>query len=186
MPFIFQYGSNCDAERLNSPERLAGAAVDRGRGQTVEKYEIAFDVWSQINGCAASDVVKAPGTGRHAWGVLYGVSADRIHGKNRLDGKRTLEEIEGPRYEPKSVRVRNEAGEEVEATTFLVKRHERRTGLWTSADYVGHIITGLRAHNVPEDYVQYVIDVAMATNLGADDGRIARDQNVLIERLRTV
>jgi hypothetical protein len=32
-----------------------------------------------------------------------------------------MEEIEGPRYEPKPIRVRKLAGEEVEATTFLVK-----------------------------------------------------------------
>jgi hypothetical protein len=44
--------------------------------------------------------------------------------------------------------VRTQADEEVEATTFLVRPSQRRTGLWTSADYVGHTVNGLRAHAV--------------------------------------
>ena len=59
MPLIFQYGSNCDTERLNSPERLAGAAIERGRAQSMDEYEIEFDVWSNGNGCAAADLVQS-------------------------------------------------------------------------------------------------------------------------------
>lgn len=63
MPLLFQYGSNCDTTRLNSPERLAGAAEDLGWAETIEEYDLAFDVWSGGNKCAASDLVPAPGTG---------------------------------------------------------------------------------------------------------------------------
>jgi hypothetical protein len=35
MPLIFQYGSNCDATRLNSPERLRGNAIDLGLAPSV-------------------------------------------------------------------------------------------------------------------------------------------------------
>src|ERR1035437_9442470 len=34
----FQYGSNTNAERLNSPQRLDRAAIDRGRAETVDEY----------------------------------------------------------------------------------------------------------------------------------------------------
>lgn len=124
---------------------------------------MAFDVWSQTNGCAASDLVATPRSGRRAWGVLYEIPADLIRGK-RTDGRRTLTQIEGSRYEERSIRVHNAAGEEVEAATFLVKSAGRQAGLWTSSDYVGHIVSGLRAHQAPEEYVQRVIDIAVQTN----------------------
>src|SRR5262249_54041851 len=53
--FLFQYGSNCDEARLNSSKRLDGAAKNPKLAETVDEYDIAFDVWSTTNGCAASD-----------------------------------------------------------------------------------------------------------------------------------
>ena len=106
MPLIFQYGSNTDAEHFKG--RL-GDIEDRGRAETVDEYDLRFDVWSHKNGCAASDLLPAPGTGRHAWGVLYEISEV---------GLQKLRKIEGNRYEERSIRVVNEAGEKVEARTF--------------------------------------------------------------------
>jgi cation transport regulator ChaC len=161
MPLIFQYGSNCTAARLNGPNRLIVHAADRGRAQTVEDFDITFDVYSQTNGCAAADFIATPG--RSTWGVLYEVPEDFIRGE-QPGGQRTLEQIEGNRYAPETITVRNEAGEEILATTFLVKPSERREGLWTSAAYVSWIVYGLRAHGVPEEYIAHVIEVALETN----------------------
>jgi len=55
---VFQYGSNCSATRLNSRERLGGAAIPIGIAETVEEYQLQFDVWSDGNNCAAADIVK--------------------------------------------------------------------------------------------------------------------------------
>ena len=96
MALIFQYGSNCTAARLNGPARLAGHADDRGQAQTVEEFDIAFDVHSQTNGCAAADLILTPG--RKACGVLYEIAEDFIRGR-LTDGQKTLAQIEGPRYE---------------------------------------------------------------------------------------
>jgi len=173
MPLIFQYGSNCDAGRLNGEKRLAGDANDLGRAETVDEHDICFDVWSQGNGCAAADLLLAPGSGRHAWGVLYQISDTALA---------KLRQIEGKYYEERRIIVRNEAGEEVEASTFLVKMDARRQGLWTSVDYVGHIVKGLREHEIAEEYVQHVIDIAIETNRKAL-GR-AHDDAVAMEKLR--
>jgi hypothetical protein len=181
MPLVFQYGSNCSAERLNALERLAGDAKDCGRAETVEEFDLAFDVWSQTNGCAASDMVRASGTGRRVWGVLYEIPAELIRGK-RKDGTKTLAQIEGSRYEEGTVRVLTEEGREVEAVTFLVKADERCAGLWTSFDYVQHIVRGLRDHEIAEECVQRVIDVAIRTNSQA--AQTAADQTRSIEKLR--
>ena len=164
MPLIFQYGSNTNTHRLNAQERLGGSAVVVGRARTISEFDIAFDVWSQTNGCAAADLVSAPGTGRLAWGVLYEVPADRIRGLSRRDERRTLDEIEGPRYEARSIQVRTDDGVEVEATTYLVKAQDRHEGLWTSTAYLRHIVSGLRDHKIPEEYIARVIEIAVETN----------------------
>ena len=163
---LFQYGSNCDAKRLNAAERLDGAATNPRLAQTAGEYEIAFNVWSQGNGCAASNLT--PGPGQHAWGVLYDIPDDRLAGKRR-DSKKTMEQIEGPRYEPATITVRTTDGQEVRPTTFLVKKEAERAGLWTSKKYVGHIVAGLRANNAPREYVEHVITVAIEHNQRAKE-----------------
>ena len=92
---------------------------------------------------------------RHAWGVLY---------ETTEAGLARLSAIEGKLYEEKTIHICDNAGAEVEAITFTVKPDAKRQGLWTSADYVRHIVCGLRAHDVPEEYVQRVIDIATETN----------------------
>jgi AIG2 family protein len=178
MSLVFQYGSNCTAARLNGPSRLSGHADDRGRAQTVEDFDIAFDVYSQTNGCAASDLVPTPD--RKAWGALYEVPEDFIRGK-RSDGQKTLEQVEGPRYEEKSITVIDQGGEPREVVTFIVSDAERRQGLATSAAYVSWIVYGLRDHGVPEDWIAHVVEVAVETNARATAS--AREEIRLIKTL---
>jgi hypothetical protein len=49
MSKVFQYGSNTLSARLNGPNRLNGRAQSRGIAQTVDDFDIAFDVYSQSN-----------------------------------------------------------------------------------------------------------------------------------------
>jgi hypothetical protein len=184
MPLIFQYGSNCDTQRLNSPDRLNGEARCAGTAQTVEEYELVSNVWGNGNGCAASDLIDAFGTGRHAWGVLYEIPEERIW-RVKSRGQRTLEGIEGDEYRNDTIRVRSAALGGVEAITFLVIEASRQNDLWTSAQYVGHIVEGLRSHGVPEEYVQSVIETALETNTRAKDQSAAQRENALIEQLRS-
>ena len=176
MSLIFQYGSNCDGGELNNPKRLNRTAADRGRALTVREWEIAFNKWSTDRGCAAADLVEPERQGRRIWGVLYDVSDEGL--------KKLKDDIEGPSYEPKGIEVINEAGETQTAITFLVKPDARREGLWTSSDYVRHIVDGLRGHDVSEDYVWHVIGVALKTNQSAEDAEAARREMPAIRRLR--
>jgi hypothetical protein len=170
MPFVFQYGSNCTAARLNGPKRLKRRAKDLGPAQTLEDFDIAFDVVSQRNGCAASNLVQTPG--RKAWGVLYKLSKAVLE---------MLKDIEGPHYEEKPIRVIDARGKKRKASTFLVREGERRQGLATSAAYVSWIIYGLRDHSVPEDWIAHVLDVAVETNERANAN--AAEQIRLIKTL---
>lgn len=78
------------------------------------------------------------------------IPQDFIRGR-RTDGQKTLAQIEGRHYEEMTIRVPDRKGNEVDAITFLLKKEEAEYGLWTSAEYVGHIVKGLRAHQVPEE-----------------------------------
>jgi cation transport regulator ChaC len=175
---VFQYGSNATSARLNSPSRPGGSAKDLGRAQTIDDFDIAFDVYSQTNGCAASDLVSTPG--RKAWGVLYEIPDELISGP-RTDRRKTLAQIEGQRYEEKPVRVRDAQGQARDAVMFVVKEAERRQGLATSAAYVSWIVYGLRDHGVPEEYLAHVVEVAAATNR-----RAVEDTSEQIRLIRTL
>jgi len=161
LEIVFQYGSNCSTTRLNSGERLGGAAHPRGIAETVQNYQLQFDVWSDGNNCAAADIVKTPG--KKVWGVLYDIPADFVRGR-RKDKKKTLEQIEGQRYEAVCICVRDRSGVEQEATTFVARPNERRSGIRTSLDYVRHIITGLREQAVCDEYIQEVKRIAAENN----------------------
>jgi hypothetical protein len=161
MALVFQYGSNCTPARLNGPNRLKGRAQDLGRVQTVEDFDIAFDVESKTNGCAASDLIQVPG--RKAWGLLYEIPDEFIRG-TRKDGEKTLEVVEGPRYHETMIRVRTADGREMDAITFVVRENDRRNDIATTAAYVSWIIYGLRDHGIPEDWIAHVLQVAIGTN----------------------
>jgi hypothetical protein len=65
-----------------------------------------------------------------------------------------------------------------------VKTGDRQQGLWTSAIYVRYIVKGLRDHQVPEEYIQRVIDAAIRTNERAQDQNSAKTQLPRLESLR--
>ena len=71
MTLVFQYGSNCLDSEINSKDRLRGEAKFVDIAETVEDFELAFDVQSTKRGCAASDIVRK--NGGKVWGVLYEV-----------------------------------------------------------------------------------------------------------------
>lgn len=177
MAIVFQYGSNVCTARINSPKRLRGDARPIEKAQTVDDYDIVFNVYSNTNQCAAADLIPIPGY--QAWGVLYEIQDDLVRG-NRTDRK-TLAGIEGPRYEEKPIRVCKLNGEIVDAVTYLVRPRDRRDDLLTTVWYVSWIVYGLREHGVPEEYISHVQELAIRTNrkLGED----AQKQIKLIETL---
>lgn len=153
MSLVFQYGSNTSSARLNSPDRLNGAATLIGLGRTVRRYDLAFTRQSERQGFAVADLV--PGDSR-VYGVIYEIPDSRIYRdpKSRL---MTLDQIEGEgrAYRRTPIEVeRLDSGEIAQMLTYLVI--ERTVGLRTSVEYVRHIVTGLREFGAPDDYVQYV------------------------------
>ncbi len=179
MAKVFQYGSNADEARFNSEDRLNGAAANGKSAQTVDDYDLVFDVWSTGNNCAASDLVQTPG--RKAWGILYDVPDDRIGPSSVKGSPKTLTQIEGSSYAKRQIKVTCD-GQAIDAVTFLVIDGKKIKDAATSADYVRHIVRGLRSFAVPEDYVDHVIDIAIENIKSARPK--SQDELVTVKQLR--
>jgi hypothetical protein len=132
-----------------------------------------FTVWSKSNSCAAADLV--PGTmGRSIYGVVYNVpdfllSRDTARRQNR----RSLDEIEGEgaNYVRTMIDLIRDDKSTVRGITYVVK--VRKTGLKTSFAYVQHILYGLKEHNIPEEYCQYVRSKIIENNSDLRDALLA-------------
>ena len=82
MASVVQYGSNCSESQFNSQDRLRGYAKFVTIAETVDVYQLAFDVWNTRRGCAASDIVASPGD--KVWGVIYDVPDFLIANRSRF------------------------------------------------------------------------------------------------------
>jgi len=131
-----------------------------GWAETIDNYQLKFDVWSRSNGCAAADLVC--GGDFPAQGVLYEVPDNLMSRDSAPAGRRSFDAIEGDAYVRRSIAVKRRDGTIVEAQTYVVLTPQ--TGLLTSADYVAHIIRGLREHGADYAYINRVRDAALRNN----------------------
>jgi hypothetical protein len=161
MTLVFQYGSNTSSERLNHNNRLRGDAKDLGLVYTQENYELDFNVWSNSNDCAASDIKQ--GGGRKIWGVLYNVP-DHLIDRSTSGDRKSFDAIEGNHYERSTILVCWPDGSPVEGDVITYTVREPQTDLKTSLDYVSHIIAGLREHNAPVEYIEYAKERIVSNN----------------------
>jgi hypothetical protein len=152
---VFQYGSNTDAARLNSDQRLKGDAQVVGIAHTRNNFDLDFTVWSVTNDCAAANLI--PGQGRKIWGVLYRVPEYLI--KREASGNRTsLDAIEGEgtNYWRTEIALIDPKDPNSEKRAITYVAINPKPGMHTKVEYAKHILIGLREHNVPEDYLEYV------------------------------
>ncbi len=161
MALVFQYGSNTSSTRLNSVDRLRGDAKDLGLVCTQATFQLAFDVWSSTNNCAAADIFE--GAGRVIWGVLYEVP-DYLIDRATAGARRSLDAIEGSRYQRRSIGVQKPNGTQVEGNVITYTVRTPEPALRTSLDYASHIVAGLREHGAPDEYIAYVKSRVIANN----------------------
>lgn len=149
---VFQYGSNIDQARLNSTDRLDGAAKLRGLAETIEGYDLVFNVWSSGQQCAVANLVKGS---RTIYGALYEIPDYRVL-RALKQALKTLDEIEGEgkTYERTPIGVIF-AGKRTEALTYLGKQ-PIFTNCSTTSTYAHHIVNGLEELGAPAPYVDYV------------------------------
>jgi cation transport regulator ChaC len=160
---VFQYGSNCSNSQINSKDRLQGDARFLNIAETIEDYELTFDVFSVNRKCAAADIVRKPGG--KVWGVIYEIPVYLIARESaRARGRKSLDAIEGEgtNYKREWIDVRCSNGKIVKALTYIVK--DPKAGLRTNIDYVRYIIGGLRERGIPAEYVAKVKTIAKVNN----------------------
>lgn len=156
MALIFQYGSNMSVARLNSNDRLNGDAKTIGVARTAESFELMFTVWSKTNDCAAADLVPSK-IGRSIYGVVYDIpnfllcrDTAKEHNRKSLDAI----EGEGTNYDRTTIELVKTDGSRFSAITYVAK--DRKSDLKTTLTYVLHILVGLKEHDIPNEYCQYV------------------------------
>jgi hypothetical protein len=157
---VFQYGSNCLDSEINSVCRLCGDAKFVDIAETVDEYTLAFDVWSKNRCCAASDIAQKPGF--KVWGALYEIPDNLIARDTAPIGRKSLDAIEGKKYEHKIIQVRRPNGTIESPLTYVAKNPTSE--FKTNIKYVGHIVHGLRERGVNEAYINKVKDIAAANN----------------------
>jgi hypothetical protein len=160
---LFQYGSNMEPDRLNSPDRLDGAARVVGVAH-LDHWGIRFDLYSVNNQCGVTDIVSA--TREHVLGVLYEIPYRLVVAPR---GQRSLmDKIEGARrgrlsnYKRQKIWVRSD-GENVEAHTYIGTALGRKRFLRHSSedrrvseDYFSYLLMGAGRFKLPRSYVSYL------------------------------
>ncbi len=124
----------------------------RGLAETIDGYDLVFNVWSLGQQCAVANLVE----GTHAiYGALYEIPDYRVL-RALKHGLKTLDEIEGEgqTYARASVGVIF-GGKRVEALTYLGKPPSFKD-CQTTSKYAHHIIKGLEELDAPAPYVDYV------------------------------
>lgn len=141
-----------DQARLNSTDRLDGAAKLRGLAETIDGYDLVFNVWSSGQQCAVANLVKGS---RAIYGALYEIPDYRVL-RALKQALKTLDEIEGEgkTYERTPIGVMF-AGKRTEVLTYLGKQPSFTDG-GTTRTYAHHIVDGLEALGAPTPYVNYV------------------------------
>ena len=169
---LFQYGSNMSSKRLNSPERLCGKAEFIGIAK-LDHYRLVFDLYSECNGCAVSDIVPDPSD--QVWGVLCHVSRDLVIAPPEQRSK--MDEIEGAKpdctgnYHRIEIEVQLDTGRTVRSYTYVGTKEGRHryqekppNRQATTQEYVSHILTGAKEHCLPEPYIDQIRQIAIAHN----------------------
>ena len=180
MAFVFLYGPNTCSSRINSQQLLDGAAETLGKAQTVEKYDIIFDVYNESYKCGGVNITLSPE--KKVWGVLYKIPDELLKDKDESNARPTLPQITGRRYYKKNILVEQEDGKIIKAITFAAQeRYRYSRGVATTSDYLYWIIAGLKEHEIEEEYIEHVREVAILSNKCAIDS--IQEEVELIKKL---
>lgn len=144
----FGYGSNM------SPRIMAATCGDwRALGAAkLMDYRLAFTRKSARWGHGVADVV--PAAGEIVWGVLYEIGDDCLAA---LDVKEGV----GIAYNRHQITVTRKNSTAITAMTYMVI-NKLETELNPSPAYLDAIIDGAQAHELPEDYVNWLKSIAIA------------------------
>lgn len=145
----FAYGSNLNrddwrrwcGENGHSPDALEYRSIGY-----LPDYDVRFSYRSRTREGGVLDV--QPRIGQIVPGVIYQVN----------DGWRALGEKEGAAYEPISVTVLDDHGQEIRLKTYRVREQKREPFVKPNANYLSIVLEGLELHDLPRRGVEAAAD----------------------------
>lgn len=159
MVIIWQYGSNMDETRLNSGDRLNGAAKFIGLAIR-EGYRLAFTHTNKC-GIGASDIVVG-NEKDFVIGCLYDVAESSMKDLDRIEGVSSGAYKRSKECVTKLDLSLQKTCEQIPVQTYVVVQKERNPK--TDGDYANHILKGIREHKMGEEYFKKVKRIILENN----------------------
>ena len=157
---VWQYGSNMDEKRLNSPKRLRGCASFYGLA-VKRGYRLAFTHTNKF-GVGASDIVES-NPNDYVIGCLFDIPKcmmpilDRVEGVNS-GGYKKLEDFVVMRLDKNL----NQTSERLVVTTYVVANKENNPK--TNSKYGNHILQGIKDRKMGMKYFNKVKEIILENN----------------------
>jgi cation transport regulator ChaC len=139
--WYFAYGSNLSVDQ----KEFRTGRIRRAVRCRLPGYRFAFNKRAAHGGVYANIVADAT---QEVWGVIYLCNRAAMDEMDRREG------VAGGHYERRVVQVIDDAGENVEAVTYLAGASFVCEDGKPSAEYLQKIVTGGRHHGLPEEYVR--------------------------------
>lgn len=160
MVIVWQYGSNMNEDRLNSGDRLGGAA--RFVGLAIKRgYRLAFTHTNKC-GVGTADIVESSSED-FVIGCLYDVPESEMPKLDRIEGVKSG----AYRRQCGFVVVKldeklQQTSEQVIVQTYINVRKEHNPK--TDTGYANHILKGIKDHRIGESYFNKVKKIILQNN----------------------
>lgn len=141
--WYFAYGSNLYTDRK---EERTGR-IREAKPAHLDGYRFAFNKRGSDNTGKANIVPDSAGG---VWGIIYRCSPSALDKMDRYEGVCTGD------YQRRSVRVRLDCGDEVEAITYVAGDRFVDDSLEPSDEYGEMILRGARDHGLPDTYIKTI------------------------------
>lgn len=158
MILVWQYGSNMDEERINSPTRLGGKAkfvqiaIKRG-------YKLSF-THTNKEGFGTADIEVDPTS--YVIGCLYEIPDNKLEKLDRVEG------VKSGAYKRDKITISRlnhkleESCEPISAITYVVVSKEENPK--TNAEYANYILRGINTHKMGRPYFEKVRKTIIENN----------------------
>lgn len=157
---IWQYGSNMDEDRLNSPGRLDGSAKFVGLALK-RGYRVAF-THTNNEGVGTSDIIESDPTD-FVIGVLYKIPEGKLPKLRSIEGVNSGAHKEVANFKlTKLDHQLNETNQVVQVITYIVVRKERNPP--TNSEYANHILKGIRDRKMGTEYFDKIKTIILENN----------------------
>ncbi len=174
MTLVWQYGSNMDKNRINSPLRLDGKA--KCIGLAAKRGWILAFPRRNTEGIGTSSIIQGDPEDI-VIGVIYDVPADAVKRLDQVEGVNSgaYRKVENFRLE--EMRGSTPVGETqpVIALTYLAVEQPGHHP--TSAEYANHILRGILSHGMPRDYLHSVRRTILRNNPSLERDLLDTDDN---------